>query len=155
MTPPDSPPQSRREFLQVLETLALPLLCPGIGALAAAGCVPAAVVAPAASGGRLTVAKRDLGSASFALVEAPGLAYPVYLQRHENGTYTAVLTRCMHQGCQVAPEGGRLVCPCHGSEYSTSGTVLKGPTPAPLISYPVTEDADRVYIHLDGKVPTA
>ncbi len=146
--------QSRREFLQTLETLALPLLCPGVGALAA-GCVPAAVVAPAASGGRLTVAKRDLGKSSFALVEAPGFTYPVYLQRHEDGSYTAVLTRCMHQACQVVPKGSRLVCPCHGSEYTTSGAVLKGPTQAPLISYPVTEDGERIYIQLDGKAPAA
>lgn len=152
MIPSDSPPQSRREFLRVLETLAVPLIYPGIGALAA-GCVPAPVSAPAPSGGRLAVAKRDLGKTSYALVEAEGLSYPVYLHRHEDGRYTAVLTRCMHQGCQVAPESGRLVCPCHGSEYTAAGVVLKGPTPAPLTSYPVTEDAERVYVHLDGRVP--
>jgi Rieske Fe-S protein len=41
--------------------------------------------------------------------------------------------RCTHQGCQVAAQGGRLECPCHGSTFDLrSGTNLSGPAPSPL-----------------------
>lgn len=42
--------------------------------------------------------------------------------------------RCPHLGCLVGWDAvrGRLVCPCHGSEYDLAGQVLAGPAPRPL-----------------------
>jgi cytochrome b6-f complex iron-sulfur subunit len=48
----------------------------------------------------------------------------------------------------VEPAAEHLVCPCHGSEYSNEGEVLKGPTQRPLRRLPVTLDADRILIEL-------
>jgi Rieske Fe-S protein len=38
-------------------------------------------------------------------------------------------TTCPHQGCLVTDiRNGRIVCPCHGSEFNiTDGSVAKGP----------------------------
>jgi cytochrome b6-f complex iron-sulfur subunit len=52
----------------------------------------------------------------------------------------------MHRGCTVEPAEDRLVCPCHGSEYTAEGEVLKGPTQRALISYGVESDAEYVYL---------
>jgi len=54
----------------------------------------------------------------------------------------------MHRGCQVEPVADRLVCPCHGSEYTRAGAVLKGPTQRPLRRFPVTVEADAIVIEL-------
>ncbi len=36
--------------------------------------------------------------------------------------------KCTHLGCQInKTENGILFCPCHGSEFSSTGNVVKGP----------------------------
>jgi Rieske Fe-S protein len=113
----------------------------------AGACARMTFVSGQLEGGRIVVAKADLADEPFALVEVPGHDFPLYVHRHGPDEYSAVLTRCMHRGCTVEPEGGRLVCPCHGSEYTSLGEVLKGPTQRPLIRFAVTTDAERIYIH--------
>jgi Rieske Fe-S protein len=41
-----------------------------------------------------------------------------------------------HQACTITGHGNQtFVCPCHGSQFDTSGRVLSGPAPAPLPRY--------------------
>jgi cytochrome b6-f complex iron-sulfur subunit len=56
------------------------------------------------------------------------------------GSFTALSSICTHQGCTVGynKTAGDIECPCHGSVYSTSGSVINGPAPSALRSYPVT-----------------
>jgi Rieske Fe-S protein len=47
--------------------------------------------------------------------------------------FTVFSSRCSHLGCKIdRSENDRLVCPCHGSEYSHKGEILKGPSTKPL-----------------------
>lgn len=137
---------SRREFLWRLEA---GLVC---GALPAglAGCARFQFVNGGLEGGRLVVSRAEFGKGPFALIEAPSLSMPIYLYRHAAGEFTAVLTRCMHRGCQVEAADGHLVCPCHGSEYDNAGRILKGPTLRPLIRFPVETDAENIYVGLQA-----
>ena len=44
------------------------------------------------------------------------------------GTFVALTAICTHEQCTVTGfQSSRYVCPCHGSQYSTSGTVVQGP----------------------------
>ena len=48
-------------------------------------------------------------------------------------TFVAVTGECTHQACVVSlGTGTSYVCPCHGSEYDTSGRVIVGPAVQPL-----------------------
>ena len=50
--------------------------------------------------------------------------------------FTAVEAVCTHEGCTVSnADGDQYVCPCHGSRYSRSGQVLRGPAVASLRRY--------------------
>ena len=41
---------------------------------------------------------------------------------------TVFSSHCSHLGCKIdKTENGKLVCPCHGSEYDLQGQVIKGP----------------------------
>ena len=49
--------------------------------------------------------------------------------RDDDGTLTAVSTRCTHLGCQVNWNAAERSwdCPCHGSRFAPDGSVLQGP----------------------------
>jgi Rieske Fe-S protein len=138
----------RRDFI-----LRLPVVTSGLAlgatALSLAGCAGARYVVPREEPGRLRVARGELGGGD-AFLQAPGMERPVYVRRLASGELVAVLASCTHQGCQPEPVGDRLVCPCHGSEFTFEGAVLQGPAERPLTRYPVTLEGDDVVVRLDG-----
>jgi Rieske Fe-S protein len=53
--------------------------------------------------------------------------------RTAQDSFTAVTAVCTHEACTVTGfENQTFVCPCHGSRYTTSGTVVNGPATQPL-----------------------
>ena len=151
---------SRRRFLQQAEHLA-----DGVAAVALCGALPVLLsacgaargariryVPTARDGDRLTVRRAEVPDTGGVLLEVAGTDLPLYLRR-DVGTdgadrFSAVSTRCMHRGCQVEPTVDRLACPCHGSEYTFAGDVLRGPTEQALVKYRVSADAVNLYVHL-------
>jgi cytochrome b6-f complex iron-sulfur subunit len=70
----------------------------------------------------------------MALVQSPSGLFLV--ARTAQDTFTALTATCTHQACTITDySGSAYVCPCHGSEFDTSGRVLRGPAPAPLRQY--------------------
>ena len=51
-------------------------------------------------------------------------------------TFAAVTAVCTHEACTVTGiSGSTFVCPCHGSQFSATGGVVKGPAASPLRSF--------------------
>ena len=134
---------NRRCFLHQIEGLSA-----GAIGLSLTGCAGFYYVNAEVRGSRLVIPKAEFAKGRFVLVDAPRLQLPLYVYRLDDGNFSAVSTRCMHRGCQVEPGGDHLVCPCHGSEYSNTGEILKGPTQLPLRRLMVTVEDDRVAIEL-------
>ena len=52
-------------------------------------------------------------------------------------TFIVLTAQCTHQACVVSDSTQQtFVCPCHGSEFDTSGRVIVGPASAPLRQLP-------------------
>ena len=67
--------------------------------------------------------------------------------RTAQSTFTTVTAVCTHEGCAVTGfASSRYVCPCHGSEFSTSGAVVQGPASSSLRQFPTTFDSNVVTI---------
>jgi cytochrome b6-f complex iron-sulfur subunit len=63
---------------------------------------------------------------SAALVQSAAGNFLV--SRTAQDSFVAVTAVCTHEACTVSGfQSSRYVCPCHGSQYSTSGAVLQGP----------------------------
>lgn len=65
-------------------------------------------------------------------------------------SFLALSSACTHSGCIVNYDhsAGNLPCPCHGSVFSTSGSVLNGPADSPLKEYDIVQNGDILTIAL-------
>lgn len=145
----ERPTMRRREFVQRLPILGSGFLV-GVSALGLTGCAGVPYVVPRTAAGRLLIGRAQIDEAGAALVQGPGMERPIYVRRLPSGEHVALLASCTHQGCQPEPVADRLVCPCHGSEFSFEGEVLQGPAERPLVRYPVTIEGQDVVVRLDG-----
>lgn len=66
----------------------------------------------------------------------------VLVVRVGNNEFRAVSSVCTHQGCTVNRfDGELLTCTCHGSQFSTNGSVARGPASSPLQAFATSYDA--------------
>jgi cytochrome b6-f complex iron-sulfur subunit len=138
-------PSTRREFCartcQVVSLFALGAAIPACGGSStspsSAPSLPS--VAGTLAGRTLTIAI-DTASplASVGGAATINVSTGMYLvARTDQSTFTTVTAVCTHEGCAVTGfANSRYVCPCHGSEFTTSGAVVQGPAPSPLRQFP-------------------
>jgi len=137
---------TRRDFCVEAYQLAAVLTVSGF----AAGCggdtgtSPSAGSAPelttvtgTVSGGRVSVTLAGTPLAtngSAALIQSGSQQYLVY--RSGDQAFSVLTAICTHEACTVSGfQNTSFVCPCHGSTYSTGGTVTRGPATRALASF--------------------
>jgi len=71
-----------------------------------------------------------------------------YLARLEDGGFLALSRKCTHLGCTVPwmVEENKFICPCHGSSFDITGSVISPPAPRALDMYPVIIENDIVKV---------
>jgi cytochrome b6-f complex iron-sulfur subunit len=72
----------------------------------------------------------------------------VIVARTTSGTYIAVSLACTHEGTAVTFDSAnsRFHCPNHGSNFSTTGSVLNGPASSPLTSYQTSLNGSSLHV---------
>lgn len=138
----------RREFVKRVPTLTSGVLA-GVSILSLDACGGVGYIVPARRVGGLGVPAAVLEEHRAIFVQAPNMDRPIYLRLDENRPI-ALLASCTHRGCQPEPVGPRLICPCHGSEFSPTGAVTKGPAEQPLTRYEVSRDGADFVIHIEA-----
>lgn len=142
--------ETRREFVLRARALTAGVCCLGASALWSA-C--SATRESAAS--RITYTETPDGisipASAFAsenpvILQTKKYEEPVFIAREPDGSYRALRMYCTHKGCEVKAGKDKFVCPCHGSLFSLTGEVLKGPSKDPLPSLPVSVEADLVLV---------
>ena len=86
------------------------------------------------------------GGAALVNAAVPAGTPNQFLVFRSSATTASVLTAvCTHEGCTVDHFNGQLfVCPCHGSKYTTGGTVANGPANRALTTYPASLSGDTL-----------
>jgi cytochrome b6-f complex iron-sulfur subunit len=95
----------------------------------------------------------DLKSATYSALNTAGgtvLTKGVIIANTGNNVFVALSSTCTHEGCTIGYSlaANNFPCPCHGSIYSVTGSVLNGPAPAAVKSYPVNKTGDILTISL-------
>lgn len=84
---------------------------------------------------------------SAALIDTSSGSFLV--SRDTADAFTALTAVCTHESCIVTGfQDQRYVCPCHGSQYTTSGSVTKGPAPRALKQFATSFDGTTLTITL-------
>ena len=133
----------RREFIKSSAAV-----CFAMGVFSLEGCLNYKSVSAEEESGKLKVKKSDFTDEKFVLVNSTKANAPIYLSKQEDNSYMALLMLCTHKSCEVKPQGNVLVCPCHGSEFSNSGKVLKEPAEHDLKNFETSSDENYIYITL-------
>ncbi len=105
---------------------------------------------------KLTVAKSEFirvkrdkqVKRAFVLLKTNDFGFPICLYKTQKDNYVASLLKCTHNGCELNVGGGIYTCPCHGSEFTTTGKVLEGPADRDLKTFKTETDHENIYIYL-------
>lgn len=93
----------------------------------------------------------DLNDPAYAALKTVGgFAYKgdIIIIRSTDTVYLALSKVCTHSQCTVTYSATNkdIPCPCHGSKFTTSGTVINGPATSPLKKYNVTQNGNILTI---------
>jgi len=83
-----------------------------------------------------TIKQRSINSKIILPADVPpGITfYKSIIVNKDDNDLQVFSSRCTHLGCKINKlEDGKLICPCHGSQFDSYGKVLKGPAAASLI----------------------
>lgn len=121
---------NRREFVRAASAAAC--------ACAVCGTAEELSAAPPA-GGRVdvgTLADYPADGVSDKFLKAPGKLLVI---RSGERIY-AMNGICTHKSCIVKVKDNAIKCPCHGSQFSTQGTVTAGPAKASLFRFKIEQN---------------
>jgi cytochrome b6-f complex iron-sulfur subunit len=76
----------------------------------------------------------------------------VLVRLAEDGSLIAVDPTCTHAGCLVEwdEENNILLCPCHGSKFTQTGTLIEGLASFDLTNYQVKTEGEVVSVAISG-----
>lgn len=111
---------------------------------ATSGTSDASPPSPGSSGGG-SLAKLSAVPVGGAISAKGADGKPIIIARPETGKVVAFSAVCTHRGCSVTPNGNKLICPCHGSQFDAlTGATLTGPASSPLPAVMVKVDGPDV-----------
>lgn len=73
----------------------------------------------------------------------------LYVVADDKGAF-AQSAVCTHLGCLTRPNASEdgFFCPCHGSEFSLDGSVIKGPAPTPLPHFHLERREESLWVDI-------
>lgn len=74
-----------------------------------------------------------------------------YIVINQKEKTTVLLAKCTHLGCKInSIENGKIICPCHGSEYDLEGKIIKGPAYRNLTKIPHKLSSDGLTLEIES-----
>ena len=111
---------------------------------------PDQVPDPGTGEGKITI---DLSLADNSSLNTTGgskIVQGIIIVNIGSDKFVALSSACTHAGCTVGYDSGadNFKCPCHGSSFTTAGSVVTGPATTPLPSYQTSKSGNILTISL-------
>ena len=139
---------ARRDFLIQFGTLSA-CVCTMSAMSMFNSCAPAKKIAVTETDNMVSFGVKSFGDQNFITIQTKKFDEPIFVSKQAEGSYVALRMLCTHKGCTLKTAPDKLVCPCHGSEFTTTGTVTKGPATKPLQNFRVTADSQSIVVHFN------
>ncbi|MCY7410681.1 MAG: Rieske 2Fe-2S domain-containing protein [Chitinophagales bacterium] len=139
---------SRRDFIKQAGTISVCACAFGTASLFSS-CSVAKGITGTESAEMVTIPKTSFKDSNSVSITTKKYSEPIYIAKQADETYIALLMYCPHKGCEVRAGTEKLVCPCHNSEFSLTGSLLRGPAKEGLKSFVVNEEKDLIAVHFN------
>lgn len=138
---------SRREFVKGMAG-ATTALCCGVGVTSFfESCASVAQIQLPIIDSSIRLETSAFQDKSYVVINNTRLPAPIHILK-EDDTYQASLMLCTHRQCELNVTGTFLTCPCHGSEFSNKGKLLKGPADQDLKHFKLRTEGTTIIIDL-------
>ena len=138
---------SRRKFITTSTVISCTALCAGLESCHIGSLLYSSGDIPVAQGTAELFLENEpglhsIGSAVKKRFAAVNDGKVILIVRNGKHSFSAYAAQCTHWGAEVElPRNGVLVCPFHGSRYSSGdGSVIQGPAKEPLRQFHITFD---------------
>ncbi|NNV57501.1 QcrA and Rieske domain-containing protein [Limnovirga soli] len=137
----------RRDFFNSFGTAAL---VAGISGVAASCSKSSGTPSGGTTGGNALITA-DLSSELASIGSAKQGGGAILIRTGAGNTvsdFSALSLTCTHQGCTVAYDqsSSQFACPCHGSEFTSTGAVLQGPAATALAKFKITINGNTITV---------
>jgi Rieske Fe-S protein len=101
--------------------------------------------APAPTGTSAAAGSAALAKTADVPVGSGLIVDDVVITQPTAGVFKGFSSVCPHAGCNVSKiADGKIVCPCHNSEFNLDGSVAQGPAKEPLEAKAVSVQGDSI-----------
>lgn len=96
--------------------------------------------------GWVNVPLSQLEKTGFLMIRVKDFPFEIGVQKKEEGGFLALVLMCPHANQPLTKAGSGYICTLHGSRFAKNGSLLKGPSTAPLFELPLKQEADHISI---------
>lgn len=120
-----------------------------MSALLSACKTPLGVIKANSSNNHVTIPLAEFALADYKLVRVNNYNYDLAVQKRADGTFHVLVLKCTHAAQPLTKTGNSYYCTLHGSQFSKTGEVMKGPAEKHLIELPTILTEKDLTIKLD------
>lgn len=148
----DSPPNSRRHFLDILLGASVLAWLASVAYPVFRYLKPLPQTGPTGPTHLTRDEATKLEQKKFVIVPVSGQRVIVLQSPDEQ--LLAFSAKCTHEGCTITYQPGQSVlwCPCHDGRFDMNGRVLSGPPPQPLVKYEARRQPDGSIVISEQRV---
>ncbi len=144
----------RKEFIKTSCTGVCVALGSGfiMSALLSACKTPLGVIKTAAKDNNVIIPLAEFEHTDYKLVRVNNYNYDLAIQKKEDGTFRVLVMMCTHASQPLTKTGNSYFCTLHGSQFSNTGAVLKGPAEKNMIELPSRIVSNNLTIKLNTSI---
>lgn len=114
------------------------------------GCASIAVYKGEITSGKVAVPATIFAEGEkIKVVRSAGQETDILLVKVNAGEYRSLKMQCTHINNRLVANNSGLTCPLHGSAFSLTGDVVKGPAARKLDQYKTTFENETIFIHIN------